>query len=158
MILTIILIILVVPSTALLFSRDIWGLGVFGWVISGCLILTIFFMSLATTGSARQMETFYYDNAIVLQEAYELTRNGVPWQDADGARFIDANGLTNLQQIQKVAESIERLRYQTAKYNGKLRSHRYWQDHPVTSWVFINVDDNLRPLNTGVLEAVNGTS
>lgn len=85
-------------------------------------------MALNTVNTARNLESFYYDNAILFQEATAEIKEGVEPSSREGYMFFDS---ARMNHISVYAGQVQEYQKNAVNYNKDLRYHRFWEKHLV---------------------------
>ena len=118
------------------------------WCLVGTVLGTvaaiIVYISIAvgSTNSARDLETFYYDNSPILLEATQEIKEGV--RDSHGY-FYDA---ARINHMTVYAGQVQEYQQNAIVYNKDLRRHQYWQTHFLFKFVYGRVSKEVQPLPT----------
>jgi len=97
-------------------------------------------MLVNTVGSARDLESFYYDNAALFQEATAEIKEGV---EPSHALFFDS---ARMNHITVYAGQVREYQKNAVVFNKDLRRHKYWQEHPLFSVIYADVDPDVQSL------------
>lgn len=110
----------------------------------GTVVGIIIYISIAinSTNSARDLETFYYDNSPILLEATQEIKEGV--RESHGY-FYDA---ARINHITVYAGQVQEYQHNAIVYNKDLRRHVYWQNHLLFKFVYGRVAGEVQALPT----------
>ena len=119
-------------------------LAIMGALISITLGLGIYF---ATTSDMNKMTAFYDYNRVVYQESFKLVKEGAPATElGNSGVMIPADGLKNFAQIRVIGDNLGGFTREITDYNSQLQSHRHWEDHILTGWMWQNVPKHVLPI------------
>jgi len=118
------------------------AVSVLGGLMLGLVSLVFTVMYIGTTNSAKDLETFYLDNAPIFLEATEEIKEGV--RDSSGY-FYDA---ARRDHITVYNGQVQEYKLNVIVYNKDLRRHIFWQNNLFMKGVYGRVTPGTNPLPT----------
>ncbi len=116
------------------------GLGLAGAI---CLVIVVA-VTTSNIGTVNDLEAFYESNAAVYSEAVDDIAAGVQPKLTDGVLFDAAS----LEQVDGYANAVVDRRDAVTRFNARLKTHRYWQDHGLVGFLIRNVGEEVTFLTT----------
>ncbi len=109
---------------------------VLGMIASGIIALSAI---LTNIGTANDLDAFYYSNASVHTDAVERIATGVNPTLTEGM-LLDA---ASLKQVEGFALAVGDRRDDIIRFNTRLKTHLYWQDHGLVGFMIRNVGEDV---------------
>jgi hypothetical protein len=119
-------------------------IGLFLGVIFSCIIIFLGgVITFSTTNAHRfELESYYYNNKALMQEATQEILEGV---EPGATIYFDA---ARLGHIQVFAGSVREYNTKTMKYNKDVRSRRYWEKNWMLGMFIVDMDPEVTYLPT----------
>ena len=105
-------------------------------VTSGIIAPSVVFTNI---GAANDLDAFYYSNATVHTDAVERIAAGVNPTLTEGM-LLDA---ASLKQVEGFAFAVKDRRDDIIRFNRRLKTHLYWQDHGLVGFMIRNVGEDV---------------